>query len=372
MVSHHISKREQAVTLRHLGLSAKEVRKQTGVSERSQRVYLAQISKGDNLENKPRHGSGINHPNRKITTTWLRGFHRSFKTGNLLTDNERAQYLEKNTKISVSASTIARYRRHFKYTRKKTTIQYFDRHKQAHVDYKNKFLAYHHPKTGKTSLETCMTTDEVKIAADIARSYGYSRVRRRRNKWAKKSRKLAGGSYKKEDTRVIVVAPKRAKFKLNLVLTLSLDHEFPVVDYKLQDEYFDGANYSRYIKQRKVPEGLTHDLLDRASVHRAKISCTKKNEQAVAQSYMQHNVQPDFVPTGYPEFNPIEQCFNYLKARLKDMSLMYCKGNGWLKKDLENAVQVVISGISQSLVKSWYRNTFQHMYPKCKVPNYLL
>lgn len=257
-------------------------------------------------------------------------------------------------------------------THKKVTVHYFDKFKANHIEYKKRFLEYHHPKTGCTSLEHCMTTDEVKIAADISRTYGYSRVRHRRNKLAKKSRKLAGSSYRKEDTRVIIIAPKRAPFKLNLVLTLSLNPSKPVIAYKLQDEYFNGVNYSRYIKERRVPIGLTHDLLDRASVHRAKKSCSKQNEQTVAESYAKHNIKQDFVPTGYPEFNPIEQCFNYMKSMLKKKSIEFNKGNGWAKLDLIKAVKDTLLSVSHSLVKSWYRNTFKHMYPTCKVPNYLI
>ncbi len=80
---------------------------------------------------------------------------------------------------------------------------------------------------------------------------------------------------------------------------------------------------------------------------------------------------PDYVPRGYPEYNPVEQLFGWLKGYLKKKCLKYNKGSGW---EIEDMKRVLLRGrdkVTHEMVKGWYRNSFEHMHPGQLIPRYL-
>ena len=111
--------------------------------------------------------------------------------------------------------------------------------------------------------------------------------------------------------------PKRSKFKLNLMLTISLDPEFPVVDFDIREENWNSDMFTQYIANRKLLDLVKYDLIDRVSFHKLSYISKTKHEMSIEDAYKIHEVEVDYIPTGYPKFNAVEQTFNYLKTYVK-------------------------------------------------------
>jgi hypothetical protein len=73
----------------------------------------------------------------------------------------------------------------------------------------------------------------------------------------------------------------------------------PVLGYQIQDQNFDGQSFAQFVKKRQHCRLVTHDILDRATIHSAKTSKKRKLEESVAQVYEQAKVQRDFYPPGF-------------------------------------------------------------------------
>ncbi|KAL0481287.1 hypothetical protein AKO1_002731 [Acrasis kona] len=121
----------------------------------------------------------------------------------------------------------------------------------------------------------------------------------------------------------------------------------------------------------KYPEGITHDLVDKASFHIANRANTRHGGVGVLECYENQEVTPDFVPCGYPEYNPVEQLFGWLKAYMKKKVNEYHDGSGWSREQMREVLLEAKSKVTYELVKGWYRNSFEHMHPGKMIPLYL-
>ena len=108
-----------------------------------------------------------------------------------------------------------------------------------------------HPKTGTVLFLSCLSTDESGFYCNTRKRYAYSKVKTVRDK-VKKSKKLAGSSYTDESFRAWIIAPKKRSEKVNLLLSISLNPDMPVVKYEIQEKTYDKKAFTKYIANWKV------------------------------------------------------------------------------------------------------------------------
>ena len=157
---------------------------------------------------------------------------------------------------------------------------------------------------------------------------------------------------------------------MNLIASISLIPDRPIIGWEYSDDYVDGVIFSHYIDNMNYPLSVTHDIIDGASFHKASGSNEKRKKIAVPECYENQGVIEDFVPKGYPEYNPVEQLFGWLKGYLRTNALKWNNGI-WTKESIRVALDEAKSKVTHEMVKGWYRNTFSHMHPDKLVPLYL-
>ena len=114
------------------------------------------------------------------------------------------------------------------------------------------------------------------------------------------------------------------------MFSISLNPDFPVVDYSIKKEYWNKNMFTTYINNKSVP-------------------------------YDQN----------YPEMNPVEQAFNYLKQYVHTQAIKLQLKDGWKENQLKLAIEEGIKTITHERVKSWYRGSYIFMYPRLKIPKYM-
>ena len=97
--------------------------------------------------------------------------------------------------------------------------------------------------------------------------------------------------------------------KINLILSISLNPDYPVACYSIQKEYWNQDAFATYVNNRQHPNGMKYDVIDRASFHRAGKVKNIRSRMTVAEGYENNDIKPLYIPTGYPEMNPVEQAF---------------------------------------------------------------
>lgn len=105
--------------------------------------------------------------------------------------------------------------------------------------------------------------------------------------------KLGGGSYQDHSSVVYGTTEKYHSFQLNLVVTICIDERQPVVAYKLDEEYADSGVLSEFVLNRKLPAHITHDLPDRATMHRSIQVNEKRKQIPVPEVYQIHGIKKD-------------------------------------------------------------------------------
>jgi transposase len=149
---------------------------------------------------------------------------------------------------------------------------------------------------------------------------------------------------------------------INLVATICLDPAQPVIGFAFEDQNVNALTFSHYIDNIRFLEMVNYDLIDRASIHRA-VSNDKINRISIIEIYENKGVTPDFIPTGYPEFNPIEQLFGWLKQYLRKHAFHFVGNNKWTKEKMIQALLEAKKEVSHKMVKRWYRNSYSYMHP---------
>ena len=86
----------------------------------------------------------------------------------------------------------------------------------------------------------------------------------------KKSKKLACSSYTNEASKAYISILKSKMSKLNLILTISLNPNFPVIDYNISRTYWNKENFILYINNRNFLKSIEYDFIDKTSFHREK------------------------------------------------------------------------------------------------------
>lgn len=207
----------------------------------------------------------------------------------------------------------------------------------------------------------------------ITRRYGKSQIKTKKstNKNMPGIRKTAGGSYTDRSSVIHLVKVKNPSKKLNLIATICLDPDNPVPGFYFSEAYVDGVIFSHYIDKLRFPRLVKYDMIDGASYHKAKDSNIRRKKVPVEECYENKEIIPDFVPHGYPEFNPIEQLFGWLKQYLRNQSIHYVRDGKWDYEDMKKVLLEAKAKVTHGMVKAWYRNSFRYVHPGALLPKYL-
>lgn len=181
----------------------------------------------------------------------------------------------------------------------------------------------------------------------------------------------AGGSYDPDDSRVYSTTVKMPSKLVNLIATICLDPSNPVPGFQFEDKNVNGVTYSYYIDKIMYPEQVKYDIIDRATFHDADDANIKKRKVPVHECYERQEVEPDYIPKGYPEYNPVEQLFGWLKQYLRTNAETFIGEGIWTKVKIKQALEQAKGEVTHDMVKGWYRNSFSHMHPEKPVPKYL-
>jgi hypothetical protein len=77
----------------------------------------------------------------------------------------------------------------------------------------------------------------------------------------------------------------------------------------LDEKYADGGIFSKYILYKNLPEYITYNLIDVASIYRSVKANEKHRQIPISDVYQIVQVKPNFVSVGYFKLIPVEQLF---------------------------------------------------------------
>ncbi len=358
--------RRFVIKLRNEEWTAKQVQKIINMPTSTQNRFLREYNK-TNVWPTVIHvdRSGFNNGNAKINKEYVSKLKRMARRKNDLTVKEFAEKLKDQTGIQMTVGGLAKFMKKAGITRKQKTTLYHDRTLPQNIHRKKLFLPLFHT---DIDFPHCCATDEAGIKADHNRKYGYSLIQKVRSKNNKNRRKISGGSYRDNRSRVYGFKPKHSPFSLHLIATIALDHRKPVVHYWLSKIYTNSVRFSSFVKERKLPDWITHDIIDRASIHNTKKVLKALGLPTTEEVYKSVEVERLFIPSGYPEFNPSEQLFGYIKSRLNQVAPNYNLKNGWKLDDLQREIINAIKSVTYEHVLGWYRHSWSAMFPKKAYP----
>lgn len=323
------------------------------LSIRTQERILKNYSQHNNVSSPKASRKGYKNPNSKITEGFQDELLKSVEKYPSLGDRERSYYLSNKLNQKITPRMVSYWRSKGRITRKIAKVLFTERYTKEHLQQKHDFLKTMHPYTGKQTFLESMSTDESGFYLNATRKYAYSKVSYVRGKIFR-NKKLAGSSYTNESSRAYIMMPKRKMGKINLMLSISLNPDFPVVDYSIKKEYWNKNMFTTYINNRSVPYDQNYDLIDRASFHNTKKEESGGKEMTLMDAYENNGTLPTYIPTGYPEMNPVEQAFNYLKQYVHTQAIKLQLKDGWKENQLKLAIEEGIKTITHERVKSWY------------------
>jgi hypothetical protein len=134
--------------------------------------------------------------------------------------------------------------------------------------------------------------------------------------------------------RSTLVWQKLGKWRLNLILSISLHPRFPVVHWLLHKGTTTAEHFLQFVQKRSTPCGIHYDLLDRAKIHTAEKALVQKGLPTIKQALAKKGLQQDLLPNGYPEYQPIEQAFNFVSSYVKKKANTYAPLGTWQEGDL--------------------------------------
>jgi transposase len=260
----------------------------------------------------------------------------------------------------------------FGITCKKLSVYFYEQSSEANVQAARKFCdnhSYHQP---KISLKECSNTDKSGFHNNLKQTHGWGQIKKTKkiNKKSSPKCKTAGGSHNDTSSKVHRTNVKILSKLINLVAIICLDLAQPVIGFAFEDQNVNALTFSHYIDNIRFSEMVNYDLIDRAFIHRA-VSNDKINCISIMEIYKNKGVTPDFIPTGYPKFNPIEQLFGWLKQYLRKHASRFVGNNKWTKEKMIQALFEAKKEVSHKMVKGWYKNSYSHIHPDQVIPAYL-
>jgi transposase len=364
--------RETVVRMRAENMLPVDIKRLTGVAESTQRLYVQKSRTGTLAIKKP---SRLGHLNgrAKRPEDYALKLRALIATDGTLYDPELASKMTEITNCQLSPVQVGRIRKELGITRKKLSIHFPERFLIANVKKAEQFCIVHRRINPEISLQHCSSTDECGFKNDLKRTHGKSQVKstRTRSQLSAPIHKTAGESYNENESRVYGINVKMPSKLVNLIATICLDPINPVPGFQFEDKNVDGVTFSYYIDNMNYPAMVQYDLIDGATFHSADAINIKKRKVPVIECYETQEVIPDYVPKGYPEYNPVEQLFDWLKQYLRTNAKQYINNGIWTKEKIIIALQEARTKVTHEMVKGWYRNSFSHMHPGKRVPKYL-
>ena len=214
-----------------------------------------------------------------------------------------------------------------------------------------------------------MATDESGWLSNSVRDHGYSLVwqaPRRRG-----MRKAKGRSYRKNDTCVYARKGKRPHWRINVLLTLSLNPTRPVVHWSWHLGTTDSRKFLEFVQNRVTPRGIQYDMLDRHPIHIAVKKLHNEGLPSIKEALARKQLQADLLPTAHSQYQPIEQAFNFIDGCILKNAPKYASGGQWQLDNMVDVISKAISNIDHKMVCGWYRESFRKMYPTRRIPLYL-
>jgi transposase len=213
-------------------------------------------------------------------------------------------------------------------------------------------------------LKECSSTDESKFYNDLKQTHGWGQIKKTKkiNKKSSPKRKTAGSSHNDTSSRVHGTNVKMPSKLINLVAIICLDLAQPVIGFAFEDQNVNALTFSHYIDNIRFPEIVNYDLIDRASIYHV-VSNDKINRIGIMEIYKNKGVTSNFIPTGYPEFNSVEQLFGWLKQYLRKHAFCFVGNDKWTTEKMIQALLEAKKEVSHKMVKGWYRNSYSHMHP---------
>ena len=116
---------------------------------------------------------------------------------------------------------------------------------------------------------------------------------------------------------------------------------------------------------------MNYNIINKASFHKLKEGEEGGDKMSLSDAFLNNNIKPLYLLTGYPKFNPVEQAFSYLKHNVATERVKRELVKGWTKNELTQVIIHALSTITHEKVKSWYCGNFRFLFPCARILKFL-
>jgi hypothetical protein len=156
--------------------------------------------------------------------------------------------------------------------------------------------------------------------------------------------------YRKNKSRCYDTVKKHANFRLHVIATIFLDPFNPVPAFQVSNEYTNGSVYSNFILNRKLPQTIKFDIIDRNGAHKSTAANERRGDMSVVETYQNVGILPSFILAGMPQLNPIELLFTFLTNELESEAPKYNRGGGCSKEDIVKVLNEAREKVSFEMI----------------------
>ena len=314
--------------------------------------------------------------NSKITKYYVRELKKlCTKKNDELYDKERCDLLQKKTGISLSRSRLTKLRNQLNFTSKVKTYVYPDSENFKNQKALEKWKNLHDGiKGGFITWRQAMSTDEKKFTDIIVRKKAVAKIIKKHKRRNRCINLIFGNSFRNNASRAMGYKPKRHSVSVHCCASISMHPNYPLVHIETKIGYFNGSEFAHFLQNKKEPPFMITDIIDRSSVHRCEKANLKRGDKPIKIIYSEKNILEDFIPTGFPYGNPIEQFWNWLDKKIQALAPTYAPKGKWDPNVLMEIIHKEASKLTHNEVKGFYRNSYKQMYqndPRFILPAYL-
>lgn len=131
----------------------------------------------------------------------------------------------------------------------------------------------------------------------------------------------------------------------------------------MSSEYTNGSVYSNFVLNRKLPQRIKFDIIDRHGAHKSTTANERRGDMSVKETYQSVGILPSFILAGMPQLNPVELLFAFLTKELENEAPKYNRGGGWSEEDMVKVLNQANEKVIFKMVQIWYSRTYTEMYP---------